>query len=900
MCLYNNSSVVLNNNINSNTLKQLVWLNQVCNIPQDNNRFDCHPGPDANEEECVKRGCCWNDNLAETNPNVPMCYFPQDYSAYKVTLIEKMSNGYRYTIEKELGQSAFLPDEILKLNVELIFVSSTIARIRIVDPANKRFEVPYVYTKDDSNNEPLQMNYDIQVKSYPFSLKVVNILTNQVIIDTSIAPLLYSDQFIQFSTLLPSYFVYGLGEHRNPMRLTTSWQTLSFWTRDQFPELHKNLYGVNPFAMYIDDNGIAGGFFFMNANAMDAVLQPMPAITLRTIGGIIDLFVYSGPTAEDVVRQHWSIVSPPYFQPMWAMGFHLCRYGYLDINDLRAVMNRMKSTNFPYDTQWTDIDTMRKFLVFTYDTVKWAGLPELVDELHSNDMHYIPINDPCIGSKEPPGTYQAFDKGMKHDLFIKKDDGSILIANVWPGDCYMPDFTHPNAHEWWKNEIMMFNATAPLDGLWIDMNEPALFVNGSVNGCPDNKWENPWYVPKIAEGILRSRTICASSKHHAGLHYDMHSIYGMIESKVTMEVLQELDPNRRHFVLTRAHYTGTGKWAAHWTGDNYARWDDLYYSIPEAIVYNMFGISFVGPDICGFNEETTEELCMRWMQLGAFLPFMRNHNTFGQRHQDPAIWSEPSRSVMKQALMMRYSLLPFWYTSHYQASKNIQTVIQPLFYLYPQNSVARWLDTQFFIGRSIMVAPVLNRGVNMLSVFLPKEEEIWYTFPDLEIVEPVNEYINVPVTDFTIGLYTKPGCIIPMMSVNESMNLLQNVKIANFSLLVTLPFYNEMVEGSMYWDDGLALLDTQNTLLDFYLHEETLLISKRKTMFLQRMMLQNITIGGFTRNRIISVTANGIQIPFTQNGHILKINNMNTNLNGPESISIRWIFSNERASKFEL
>ena len=113
----------------------------------------------------------------------------------------------------------------------------------------------------------------------------------------------------------------------------------------------------------------------------------------------------------------------------------------------------------------------------------------------------------------------------------------------------------------------------------------------------------------------------------------------------------------------------------------------------------MFGVTHVGADICGFLLDTTEELCVRWMQLGAFYPFMRNHNAIGEKvsdrsriafnrspeygtiqDQDPASFSWEAQQIMKQALLMRYSLAPFWYTLHYQASTTSTTIVQPLFF----------------------------------------------------------------------------------------------------------------------------------------------------------------------------------------------------------------------------
>ncbi|CAF1468287.1 unnamed protein product [Rotaria sp. Silwood1] len=180
---------------------------------------------------------------------------------------------------------------------------------------------------------------------------------------------------------------------------------------------------------------------------MDVDLQPLPAISYTTIGGIIDLYLFTGPTAQDVIQQYWDVIRKPAMPPYWSLGFHLCRWGYNNIDNLRTVIQRMRDAEFPYDVQWTDIDAMKSNLDFTYDPTNFNGLPDLVRSLQSEGLTVF------------------------------------------------PDFTNTSTIEWWTNIAAAFHDIIPFDGIWNDKNEPLNGVDGSIDGCTNNSLDKPPFVP---------------------------------------------------------------------------------------------------------------------------------------------------------------------------------------------------------------------------------------------------------------------------------------------------------------------------------------------------------------------------------------------------------------------
>ncbi|KAG8002119.1 Sucrase-isomaltase [Nibea albiflora] len=563
-----------------------------------------------------------------------------------------------------------------------------------------------------------------------------------------------------------------------------------------------NLYGHYPFFLCLEDmSGKSFGVFLMNSNAMEVTLQPAPAVTYRTIGGVLDFYILFGDTPEQVVQEFLELIGRPVIPPYWSLGFQLSRWDYGSLSEVKKTVERNRAVDLPYDIQYTDIDYMEDKKDFTYDKVKFNELPDFANYLHEKGQKYILILDPAVATSKRVGNapYESYDRGTEKNAWVTESDGTTpLLGEVWPGETVFPDYTSQNCIDWWVDEYERFSREINHDALWIDMNEVANFKKGSNKGCAVNDLNYPPYTPKILDEVMYSKTLCMDAKQAWGNHYDVHSLYGYSMVLATEKALQRVFGGNRTLMLTRSSFPGVGKYSGHWLGDNAANWNDIKWAIPGMLEFGLFGVPYIGADICGFFDDSSEELCRRWMQVGAFYPFSRNHNAQGYRPQDPAVFGPDSTLVAssKHYLQIRYTLLPYLYTLFYKAHTTGETVVRPVMHEFFSDSNTWTVDRQFLWGKHLLITPVLDQGADRVRAYVP--DALWYDYETMEQLAHRRTHVDMYLPADKLGLHIRGGAILPTQRPNVTTTYSRRNPMG---LIIALDD-NDQAAGELFWDDG--------------------------------------------------------------------------------------------------
>ncbi|KAF8996142.1 glycosyl hydrolases family 31-domain-containing protein [Cyathus striatus] len=723
-------------------------------------------------------------------------------------------------------------------------------------------------------------------------------------------PLVFEDQYVQLTSALPANAnIYGLGEvvassgfRRNVGPNGGTIQTM--WARDIADPVDENIYGSHPIYLEHRLDEATGksqshGVFLLSAAGGDILLLTPPAsnvslVEYRMIGGVLDFYFFSGPSPNSVIEQYGELVGFPTWQPAWGFGFHLCRC--------------MKEANIPLEVMWNDIDLyhalpcvdMRAFIKeLVHIPIVDAAIPK---QINSTDIYdpYTKGVEEGVFVTNPDGTEYVGQVWPGYTVF---PDWFKNTTQQWWTDAF---------RNWSKAGI-------EFSGIWLDMNEASSFCDGScgsgidisntsvpfllpgepgnpilecynatifgpsgnitVNGTLTCRLDStgtsalqrrglgaadetgidlnePPYTIHNGFGRLSVHALATNATHSNGVYeLDVHNLWGLMEEKATHLAVQDVLPGKRPFLISRSTFASSGKWTGHWVlGDNFSLWSYLHYSIAGILQFQLFQIPFVGADTCGFNGNSDEELCNRWMQLAAFTPFYRNHNIKGSIPQEPYRWDSVA-NASRTAIATRYSMLPYWYSLFANASMAGTPPVRALFFEFPDEAELFGVDTQFLIGRDILVTPVLQPNVSTVDGIFPGRGKVtwrdWYTH---EVVNATSGgalttlsaplgHINVHVRDGSaILLHAKPGYTV------------EETRAGAYSLLVSQsPAGNAF--GSAYIDDGISFPPGASRRLSITAAKSQLRIAGKGT-FKVEQNLESVTVLGVV-GKPKSVSVNG-------------------------------------------
>jgi len=259
---------------------------------------------------------------------------------------------------------------------------------------------------------------------------------------------------------------------------------------------------------------------------------------------------------------------------------------------------------------------------------------------------------------------------------------------------------------------------------------------------------------------------------------------------------------QRPFVLSRAFWAGSQKYGAIWTGDNAAKWSHLKIAAPMLLSINLAGLSFAGADVGGFFGDTDAELFTRWYQAGSFTPFFRGHAHHDSKRREPWVYGEPYTSILRSIAMIRYSLLPYWYTTFYSAYSKGLPVMRPMFFEFPEDSQTFSIDDQWMVGDALLVKPVTDPGKSSVDVYLPGAQS-WYDFYTFEKKVVSSDFRvseNAPLEK--IPVFIRGGKIVP-----KKLRLRRSSKLMFFDpfTIVVAPDNSNYASGHLYMDDETTL-----------------------------------------------------------------------------------------------
>lgn len=492
----------------------------------------------------------------------------------------------------------------------------------------------------------------------------------------------------------------------------------------------------------------------------------------ETISGRKTYQVIVGDSWEDLIDQYTDLTGKQPLPPRWAFGNFSSRFGYHSEKETRQTVNKFVEDSIPLDAviidiYWfgPDIKGHMGNLEFLKDS--FPTPQKMIDDFKEKGVKTILVTEPFILT-----TSKRWDEVVEKELVATDSAGNPFTYDFYFGHTGLLDIYKPETREWFWNIYKKYTRMG-IGGWWGDLGEPEVHPS--------------------------------EAQHAVGSADEVHNIYGHDWTRLIYEGYQKDFPEQRPFILMRAGYSGSQHYGIiPWTGDVSRSWGGLKPQTEISLQMGLQGIGYMHSDLGGFagGEDFDAELYTRWLQYGVFQPVYRPH---AQEHipSEPVLHDDTTKALAREAINLRYSLLPYNYTLAFDNSQTGIPLMRPLFFIEPEND-RLYLESETYLwGDNLLVSPIKEPGIEQKEIYFPDNYK-WYDFFGDKAYQGGKSY-TVNLQEDHIPVFVKEGSFIPMVDPVQSTKY-----YSTRDLKIHYYLSAESSAGKLYDDDGITPESYQN------------------------------------------------------------------------------------------
>jgi alpha-glucosidase (family GH31 glycosyl hydrolase) len=485
----------------------------------------------------------------------------------------------------------------------------------------------------------------------------------------------------------------------------------------------------------------------------------------ETISGRKTYQVIVGDSWENLIANYTELTGRQPLPPRWALGNFSSRFGYHSEAEARKTIQKFQDEKIPVDAIILDLYWFGKEVQGTMGNLEvfrdsFPNFEKMVADFNQMGIKTIPITEPFVLT-----TSKKWQEAVDQKILATDSIGKPFTYDFYFGNTGIIDIFKPEGKNWFWN-IYKDLANKGVAGVWGDLGEPEVFP--------------------------------AAARTFGGTADEVHNIYGHNWAKLVFEGYQKDFPNIRPFILMRSGYSGSQRYGMiPWSGDVNRTWGGLSGQVEISLQMGMQGLAYMHSDLGGFaGANLDDELYVRWLQYGVFNPIFRPHAQ-SDVASEPVFRSDWAKNLAKQAIELRYQMLPYNYSLAYENSQTGKLLMRPLFFEEPENEELLTKSDGYLWGNDFLIYPILEAKQSTKEVYFPKNGTWTDLYANTKYMGGSTEIVHV-VTNH-IPTFVRNGVLIPMTKWVQTTN---NYLNSNLDLRF---YFDEKITSSkrqFYFDEG--------------------------------------------------------------------------------------------------